>query len=135
MLGVDGSCVDCSGGGGGGSGGASVYTPVPNTYVATNTVWQTIGHMPWLQSAYSTYTAGTAVYRADIVDRPLSIRVWNATAATSLGSDVAIAVSGTHSFALTSLPVADADIQIQIEKSAVGGTDPIVYSCVLEFVI
>jgi hypothetical protein len=94
--------------------------------------WITFAYFTWLNSRYSSYTNGILIYYVVIPGtRTIDIRLQNTTAATTLASNLGIAVTGWYSTAVTS-PVANAQLELQVQRS--GGTGiPIVYGVNLEF--
>lgn len=119
----------------GGGGGSSVAT-YPLTLLRVNansTSYRTIAYFPWLNSRYSSYSAGILIFRAVIPGaKTLDIRVYDSTAATSLGSLLTIGADGWYSFAVSN-PVGDAQVELQVRRSAGGGSNPRIFGSVLEF--
>lgn len=116
---------------GGGSTGAISYHLAPTQYVASSTTETTISYFPWLDSRYSGYTNGILILNTTIVDRNLLIRLRDVTNGTTLGS-ATVSTSGVTSFVVSN-PASDADVQLQISKSATGGTNPLLLGAILEF--
>lgn len=127
--------VDGTISGGGGGGAHRVTYPMTTQRVdASAPVWISIAYFPWLNSRYSTFINGRLIYRVVIPGtRTLDIRVQDTTAATTLGSDLAVAASGWRSVAVNN-PVGDAQVEIQVRRSVAGvGAFPQIYGIVLEF--
>jgi phosphoribosylcarboxyaminoimidazole (NCAIR) mutase len=114
----------------GGTGLAS-YQLVGPQASASSTNFTAIGYFPWLDSRYSSYTSGIVVLRATIGDRNLNIRLRDVTNAATLGS-ATVSSTGSTSFSVTN-PASDAQVELQISKSANGGTNPLIFGVVLEF--
>jgi len=129
---VDNSCVKASGGGGGGGGsGANDFDLVNYRVSATGTVWQPIASFPWSSTQQSGITTGDIVYYVQIGDRTLDIQFFDVTNAATLGIDIAVASTGIKTFNLSTVPPADALVELQIRKSAAGGISPLIKGAVL----
>ena len=114
----------------GGTGLAS-YQLVGPQATASSTSFTAIAYFPWLDSRYSSYTSGIVVLRATIGNRNLNIRLRDVTNATTLGS-ATVTTTGSTSFSVSN-PASDAQVELQISKSAGGGTNPMIFGVVLEF--
>jgi hypothetical protein len=111
----------------------ATYTLVAPEVMATTTTWVTVAYFPWLNSRYSGYTNGALVFRASIPGaKTLDIRLQDTTAATTLASSLGIAVTNWYSIAITN-PVGDAQIELQVQRSAGAGSNPSVLGVVMEF--
>lgn len=98
---------------------------------ATSTTFTAIGYFPWLDSRYSGYSSGIVVLRATIGNRNLIIRLRDVTNGATLGS-ATVSSTGSTSFAVSN-PSADAQVELQVHKSAPGGVNPQIFGVVLEF--
>ena len=114
-----------------GAAGNIAYTLLPGQAVASSTTFTAIGYFPWLDSRYSAYSAGTIVLRADIGNRDLTMRLQDVTNVATLGT-ITVTASGSTAFSVTN-PASDAQVELQISKSAGGGTNPDIFGTVLEF--
>lgn len=117
---------------GAGSSGTISYHIAPTQFSASSTTNTTIGYFPWLNGRYTGYTSGVVILNTTIVDRNLIIRLQDITNAVTLGS-ATVTSSGVTEFSVSN-PGSDADVQLQISKSATGGTNPILLGAVLEFI-
>lgn len=113
-------------------GGMISYTLTNTRIIATSTAYQTIAVFPWLDSRYNGYSNGIVIFRVSISNRDLDIRLQDVTSATTLGGTTCM-TSGTKSFMLTTLPTADAQVELQVRKNANGGGSPIIDGSVIEF--
>ncbi len=107
------------------------YSLAAIPFAAITTDYTAVAYFPYLFSRYYTFKSGTIVFWLTYVDRALSIRLWNFTTSTSLGSLTLLATTGPTSFSVT-LPLSDAQLELQVLKSAAGGTSPVVYGVNLE---
>lgn len=100
----------------------SVWLPVE----ATTTIFTTVAYLAWSNVRYGISSTRTVFYEVVYVDRTLDIQIYDSTNAVVLGSDLGVATSGFRSFTFTN-PGTDARLLIQVLKSAIGGTSPIIY--------
>lgn len=103
-----------------------------NEITASNTSYETVSYITWNNSRYSTYTQGTILFEAVIGDRNLDIKLRDVTNGTDLGSSTGISSSGFYSFSVTN-PVSDARMELQVQKSSVGGSNPRILGITLEY--
>ena len=108
------------------------YILKTNEIRASNTTYETVANITWDNSRYSTYADGTVIFEAVIVDRNLDIKLRDVTNATDLGSLLGVSSSGFYTIAVTN-PPSDARMEIQVQKSAVGGSNPKVFGIGLEY--
>ncbi len=111
----------------------AMYSLAPTLIPASAAAFAPIGYFPWLNSLYETYTNGLIVYRTQITDRSLDIRLQDTTNAITLGSASA-AVTGSYSFPVTNPPT-DATVELQVQWSGVGATNPNMLGVNLEYII
>jgi len=93
--------------------------------------WTTFSYFPWLNSRYSGLMGGTVILRAIIVNRGLNLRVIDTTNNVVLGS-LSIVSTMSTSFSIIN-PTTDATVAFQMQKTSVGGTNPTILGCVLEY--
>jgi len=108
--------------------------PLLTTKVAASTMtWTDVAYFPWLDSAYSSYSNGKIILRA-IIDnnKNLDVRLYDVTNNTVLGSIIGINTTSSTYFTVNN-PVSDAELQLQIQRSAGIGTNPIIVGVILEF--
>lgn len=103
---------------------------------ASGSDWGTIAYFPWDQSRHGSYTSGTIVFRAEVGGtRTLSIRLYDVTNATVLGSLSGIASTSAQTFAVTNPLSASAEVVLQISRSPTGTTpNPSVKGVLLEYI-
>lgn len=119
------------GGGGGGSGNIA-YPLINIQQFVPFTTYTRSSSFSWFHSRYSFYTFGIVLFHATVGDRTLDIRLRNTTLGVDLGSLTTIMTTGMYSFPIT-LPTANADLEIQVKKNAVGGVNPTIEYLSLEF--
>lgn len=107
------------------------YDLIPVEAQASDVNFATIIYFPWLHARYSGYSGGTVVLNVTIINRNLDIRLEDIDNTTLLGS-ATYTTSGSKSFAITN-PISDTKIAVRIRKSALAGSNPIIYGAVLEF--
>ena len=98
---------------------------------ATAVSFTTIANYLWLKNRGYNYSNGKLIFDAILSDRTLDIQVIDITNNVVLGGQ-AITVSGFYSVPIIN-PTADARLELQIRKSANGGTSPLVKASALEF--
>lgn len=99
---------------------------------ATSASFTTVASFLWLKNRGYNYSNGTCIFDAVTVsDRTLEIQVVNVTGLVTLGSLI-VSTPGFYSFAITN-PTADARLELQIRKSASGGTSPVIRGAALEY--
>lgn len=109
------------------------YTLFDGNAVGTSTTLTPVGYFPWSAVQHGSYTTGSVTIRVTVSNRPITVRVIDVTnGPTTLGTLAAIAVTGTYTFAI-SMPVANAEVQLQIAKSAAGGINPVLRGAVVQF--
>lgn len=119
-------------GGGPGTRTAS-YTLVATRTNATGLAYATASAFTWDDSRYNTYTNGTIVYSAIVPGaKTLDIRLQDITNAVTLGSATGIAANAITTFAVIN-PTGDADVELQIRRSAGGGPNPYILGVSLEY--
>lgn len=111
----------------------AMYSLAPTLIPASAAAYAPIGYFPWLNSLYETYTNGLIVYRTQITDRSLDIRLQDTTNAITLGSATAV-TTGSYSFPVIN-PTTDATVELQVQWSGVGATNPNMLGVNLEYVI
>ncbi len=116
--------------GGGGGSGRAVYTLQSLQAIAANQSWTIVGNMAWLQSRYSSYTAGQFVYYADVPAALLNVRIYNVNTASVVGQDIG-ATTGARTFSIVN-PTADCVLQLQIQKQG-DSASPSILGAQLEF--
>lgn len=114
------------------SGGGSAKTTITlvsiPVYVILFMQWQKVAVFTWLNSEYSIYTTGKVVLNPQ-AGGTISVRLYNTTTATSLGS-ITTAVSGPVEFSVT-LPIADANLELQVQKTVNDMTLPMINGATL----
>jgi hypothetical protein len=115
--------------------GASSRTSLALTNTHTeiyNFDWKKASSFQWFQSRFALYNSGILLLR---VEDPCEIRLRNTTLGVDLCT-ITIAPTGVGSYSAVianpSLPVADADIELQVMRNA-GVTIPILHSAIVEF--
>lgn len=91
--------------------------------------WESSSWFAWLDSEYGSYSTGKIVLNPELLGTNVNVRVYNATAATVLGS-AALTVDGPQDFSFT-LPVADAKLDFQVQKATNNNLLPIIYGVTL----
>lgn len=119
-------------GGGGGSSNIS-YSIGTLAMEATSVSWTAVGYFSWLNARYSTYTTGTFLFSATVNNRDLNVRLRDVTNGVTLGS-LSVAANGFYSFSVIN-PGTDAQIEMQIQKSAAAGINPIISGAALEYTV
>ena len=105
------------------------------TTVAANTAYTLAGSFTWDVSKYGDLNNPEITFHATIFGvRTLDIRVFNSTTTTQLAATTGIASSGFYTLSFTE-PVADALLEVQIRRSAGGGTSPQVDSCAFDLTL
>ncbi len=110
-------------------------TPSPVTGISLpfrvnvfNTTYRTIGYLAWDESTYGSFASTSLTYECVIGDRDLDIRLEKTTGTTAtLVSDLGVAASKIDTLTSATDPVDDGRLEIQVRKSAAGGTNPIIY--------
>jgi len=93
-----------------------------------NTAYRTIGYLAWDESTYGSFASTSLTYECVIGDRDLDIRLEKTTGTTAtLVSDLGVAASKVETLTSVTDPVDDGRLEIQVRKSAAGGTNPIIY--------
>jgi hypothetical protein len=88
----------------------------PDKFFTDSTSFKAVAHFSWLQLMYASLTSGTVVY--SVRSGSVSVRVYNVTTSTVLGSDTGSSV-GVRSFSFTN-PSVDSILEIQISSSSSG---------------
>jgi len=101
---------------------------------ANNMGWTTLAVFPWVDSRHSNFVLGKIVTVVDIANRALNIRYRDVTNNVTLGQVLNVNTDGSLVFPVTN-PTTDATIELQISKSNVGGTSPLVRGCVVEYIV
>ena len=91
-----------------------------------------VGNFSWKNASFGTFSSGGVIFNTTIIDRNLDIRLYDITNNVVLGSILNIGITGSYNFAVIN-PLTDADIQLQIRKTASGGTSPTVFGAVAEY--
>lgn len=97
------------------------------TYATLFMQWQSLSWIAWVNADYSVYTTGKILFNPTLSGSSLLIRLYNETTATVLGSTTA-AIDGPQSFNLTSLPVTNSKIVLQVQKGINDVVIPIVHN-------
>jgi len=101
--------------------------------IAANTTgWSSVAYFPYSFAKYFTYKSGQVVFWLDYVDRALSIRIWNATTAASIGQLLGDVTNGIRTFNIT-VPLLDSKLELQVMKLSSGGNSPVISGVNLEF--
>lgn len=132
VVGTDGlSFIQFSGTG---SGGNKLATYPLSTFelIASSINYITLAYFPWINSLYSTYTNGRLIFRAIISNRNLDIRLRDTTNNITLASSLGISSTGFYNLSVIN-PTTDAQIELQIRKSAFNGINPSILGVILEF--
>jgi len=126
-----------------GSGNLSFVTPlagriayhiVTEEVVANTPNYVTIGYFAWAHTRYSTYTMGTLIYEVAVSNRNLDLRLRNTTAGSDIVTDLGVSTSGWRVItAGFTNPTANARQELQVKKSANGGSSPKLFSVQLEW--
>jgi len=107
-----------------------------SSQISVNTTsYTSISYFAWDESEYGNYTNPRIVFYVDVTDRNLMIKVVNVNpggAPIDIGGPTTISVDGIVQLSFTA-PSADTYIAIQVQKSAGGGTNPMIYGLQLEF--
>jgi len=107
-----------------------ILTTIP--MAAITTTYSSVLYFPWNNSQFSTFSNGTLVFETEIFDRNIDVQVIDLTHNVVLGSQTNIALSGVYTFSVAN-PSDDCRIAIQIEKTSNGGTDPMIYGMILNY--
>ena len=97
------------------------------------TTYTTVGYMSWKNSRYSSYSNGALIYEVDITDRNLDIRIRNTTAGATVVEETGVSSGGFKTVSVFTNPNADGRLELQVRKSATGGTNPQIYGVQLEW--
>ena len=112
----------------------TAYTLSSLQLTATSTTLTTTSFFPWLNSRYSgIYASGALVFEAVIVDRNLNVQLRDTTNSVNLIASTTVSASGHTSIAITTMPTANARVELQISKASGGGTSPTIFGVSLEF--
>jgi len=109
------------------------YTLAINKINIPQTAWITIAYFPWENTKFAGYINGEIICRVTIVDRNLDIRFRDTTNNITLGSLLNISTTGTKTFTITN-PGSDAEVELQVQKINIGGTNPTLTGVILEYV-
>lgn len=119
--------------GGAGSVRRATYTLVAPEVGIPNTAFVTIAYFPWVNARYSGYTNGVLIYRVIISGaKTATLRLRDVTTGTTLAINAGIALSGWYTTAVTN-PVGDAQVELQVLRSAALGANPSILGVVMEF--
>ncbi len=103
---------------------------ISTSVTANNTAATTGGYFAWQNSIYSTYTTATVIFWVVQTNRNVTVGIFDGT--TTLGSATIIgAFTGIGTFTFT-LPVVDSRLEIQFNKSAAAGANPVVYGVTIK---
>jgi hypothetical protein len=121
------------GAGGGGGGSTRTSFNLTNVYTEISDLdWKKASSFQWFQIRFALYSSGVLLLR---VEDPCMIRLRNIDLGVDLCTfTVAPAGVGSYSVPITnpSLPVADADLELQVMRTP-GVVIPVLHSAVLEF--
>lgn len=105
----------------------------PLRVVANSATYISVFYIPWDVTRYASYSDGTLVFEAAVIDRTLDVRVQNLTAASTVATSTSIG----NGFTTLTVPVAglvaDARLAIQVRRSGAGTVNPEVFGFNLEF--
>jgi hypothetical protein len=99
---------------------------------ATSTSYETFCYFIWNNTYYSTFTNGVLMFEVFINDRNLDLKVRDATNAVDLGEINDISADGFYTLAISN-PISDSRLEVQIKKSASGGTSPKIIGATLQY--
>ena len=109
------------------------YTLSTTTLVATNSgAYETVGYFAWDNSEYSSYTNGAVRLWLEQTDYNINVRLRNITE----NSNVCEAVSPSGGIVtITGLtnPTVNARVELQIQRTGAGSTNPSIHGVILEF--
>lgn len=100
---------------------------------ASSTSYSTIGYFSWDNSRYSSYTSGALIFEVVIGNRDLDIRLRDTTSAATVVESTGINASAFTELTGFTNPSADGRLELQVRKSANGGSSPQIYGCQLEW--
>jgi len=109
------------------------YTLMPNKVSAASTNLTAVANFPWSTARYGTYTNGVLILHTTVTNRDLDVQLYDVTNAVVLANQTGINTTGVLELPLTSLPINNANIILQISKDSGGGTSPTIEGCSLEF--
>ena len=110
-----------------------VITLCPFKINVPHTEYTTATYFPWFHSRYGSYSNGTVIFRADIYDRDLYIRLYDATNDDVLGGMI-VTSTGSYAFIISN-PTSDSQIELQVRKDGISNQNPNVYGVILEFTV